>query len=522
LFANTSAALGYVNRYGRPMEQGEFNLLASFFYGHATLGATDSIALGPLGPLDDEALSERLGFAPFLDPKDEVAAGRQLEENINYIGALLADRVGRRVFAGTLANWREWALGARAYARMLIEQPSNAPKAVDGDDRRRAEIAAAGLQLRNELLELSRDRAVFDTFTQRHRMQVNALLTRLGEARDAWYAANVPAALLLGGIKQAPPLTLPAGIKGCDTGTSTLTRPDALTAEGQVAGPVRLAAKLNVATVELCWRAAQESITGPSLPGAGRVKKATVAVTVEAHTKLKDEPTSVAIGRRTIRIPDVEICWSEQIQPDPDRPGRWVWRCDEPEPSAHAVWAEAAARFEREATAAAVDDPQARDAAITRAKGKARDELDRLQRDLRVTLLSQLTDRVSRPPVHRAALAASGAKALLRDTVALGLPQAIAYDDLLHALLDGDQAILDLDGVARELVVPATAGLFPDQRDVDPVAALGDLAAARADRLDGVLARWHDLIASGTHQERHAVIEDTLDELEAARVVAYE
>jgi hypothetical protein len=515
VFANASAALGYVSRYGRPMDAETFNSLASFFYSHARESAKDSIALGPMGPLTDEALSERLGAAPFLDPLEEAPAGRQLEENIRYIGALLTQRTGRPILSGDLRNWREWALGARTYARMLIEQPSNAPDAVDGDDPRRSQIAADGEQLRNALLALSHDRPLYDVLTQRHRARVGGLLDELEKVRVQWFKEQqLEPAVALGA--QAPPLSLSDGVDDCLVGAGRLPRPHSLTGAGQVPVSVRLAAKVGAADASLCWAAGFVDITGPTAPGPGRTKRGTLAVTIDARLRIGNESAAVSIGKRTIHKPGVVICESEQ-----NAHGLWRWQCDEAELAATIHWGELKDRFEQEATPATADDPAARDAAIAKAADATRAKLDDLERALRIRLRDQLVNPEANPVARTSALAASGAKALLRDTVALGFPQAFGYDDVLRALLDGDQAILDLEGAAGQLAVPAETGLFPGQRDVNPVAALRELATTRADRLDEALGRWHDLVEAGQHRERHALIEDTLDELTAARVVAY-
>ena len=112
---------------GVPMAKNDFLECLSKFYTRATTVATNNVALGATqrgNPLDDAALVDQLG-GEYLDADayrppsgNEPTPYNQLEENVNYIGWLLGVRLGgTQVFTGRLPNYREWAVGSRAFAQ---------------------------------------------------------------------------------------------------------------------------------------------------------------------------------------------------------------------------------------------------------------------------------------------------------------------------------------------------------------------------------------------------------------------
>jgi hypothetical protein len=116
----------------------------------------------------------------------------------------------------------------------------------------------------------------------------------------------------------------------------------------------------------------------------------------------------------------------------------------------------------------------------------------------------------------------SGAKALLDSFITLGLPSAVANDDLLRALMFGSQRVAD-DGVVTDfygIAISNTTMLTTTQLLTDTRAALNLLAVQRTNRLDSLLRQYLDAIGANTHAEAFDLIADARLELRLAQRLA--
>jgi hypothetical protein len=155
---------------------------------------------------------------------------------------------------------------------------------------------------------------------------------------------------------------------------------------------------------------------------------------------------------------------------------------------------------------------------LNKVSNDLQEQLRLLQLELYVKLFNELQSGSLRP----VALELSGAKALLDSFITLGLPSAVANDDLLRALMFGSQRAAD-DGVVTDIYAVAisntttitTAQLFTDTR-----AALNLLAVQRTNALDGLLKQYLDAIGANTHAETFDLIADARLELRLAQRLA--
>lgn len=180
LWNSIDSALGYRQRSGLLFEPGPFDNHASGFYTHAKpMGnAFDPIALGEdTGPIEDESVMTRLGSSNpsqgFIDPdrpESQLPIGSQLEENVNYLNTLAGSRFGGPLFSQRLPNIRDWSLAARAYARLLTEQPERAPLLPPGksSDTRLDDIEGVGKSARDQLVALGKNSSVFNRALENH------------------------------------------------------------------------------------------------------------------------------------------------------------------------------------------------------------------------------------------------------------------------------------------------------------------------------------------------------------------
>jgi hypothetical protein len=114
-----------------------------------------------------------------------------------------------------------------------------------------------------------------------------------------------------------------------------------------------------------------------------------------------------------------------------------------------------------------------------------------------------------------------GAKALIDSFITLGMPDALAADDFLRAMLYGTQSLVDSRQI-QERYASAYADALPDggnrQGSTNPRLAIRSAAKERSSALGASLARYRELIGEQKHTETFAVIDTALSKSEAVAV----
>jgi hypothetical protein len=164
-------AIGYRSRSadGLPMSQESFNEYESFFYTWATDSAFDLVALGP--PLD--------GSRSYIDAVFSQLALFPVDTNVNHLREL-PFRLGWRpaLSPDRLPNPSFWAIAARAYSQLLLENPD---RVLPVHRNRLREIEGQGRQLRTAIAAVATE----DTAQRTRSKLFNELLDQYeGHARE--------------------------------------------------------------------------------------------------------------------------------------------------------------------------------------------------------------------------------------------------------------------------------------------------------------------------------------------------
>ena len=156
---HADGALGYQEHYkGAPIPVATFKEAESFFYSWATNDAK----------LGSWTAPEAKTYDNDGEVKDQLAKF-PLEMNLNYLSGLTKAKWGRAFLSQVAPNPRIWALGARAYARLMSEWPTLA-NSISGS--RAENLAALGETLRADLSRI----ALLKTSDGTNRLLLDALL----------------------------------------------------------------------------------------------------------------------------------------------------------------------------------------------------------------------------------------------------------------------------------------------------------------------------------------------------------
>ena len=518
-----NAGIGSRARTGQLMTRLELDRdFLSPFYTHADVTARSTIALGATTrPGEWRDLPSELPQAPFL-ASDVTVPNRltgQLEENVNYIAGVAATRLGLTpLFDTALPNYRDWALAARGYARMLVEQPESAPLPAGGSNGRLDALERTGTALQRNLGKLAAHPTLFTRALEEHGKRSEALVTALRGVEKAFLdKLGITGEILYGGPSRPIEMATPAAVKQCGL-SAGLSTPANVTADAFVPPELRVAAAVGLGGAELCWEASWTDVRG----GPTRYSPSYGTVVLQLRSVYEGR----TVVSRTLRMPDQLYCTWTNVAESPGRP-QWEQSCVD------AAW-HVLQRWERGLKAGfAAEAVLASDGAYVDAiREKVRKRLDELQAALRLALRDAIRQRPDAPDTAaRAALEVTGAKVLAQNLVGLGLPVAAMRDDWMPMLLAGDQSILDEEIAVTELQPvsldppekdPGGPSPFVQhQRDMDPVKRIADRDAERRTQLGKAIAFWQQAVREGRHHEYHEVIEATMDQLALARQAAY-
>ena len=289
-----------------------------------------------------------------------------------------------------------------------------------------------------------------------------------------------------------------------------------MTNAGSFAPQYSTAQKLGLGTPHMCWTT---SWTNHRTVGSdfNHTKRKLATLNIDFFAKY-DEAGGESRTVRTYHLTGSEytLCNWEWVEENPHAPPHWKYRCNAP-----ISWDEdwdggLKAAFQNGATAGAPDA-----ALAAEVLGDNRRWLDETQRALQAHLLADAQ-------VKAGAKEASGAKALIRSAATLAFPSTLRRHELFHSLLYGNQSLLDTQSVTAGFAPPVTEAGELDgdmwertQRDVDLLKQFKDASSARLPKLRKVVGDWQDLAAAGKLVNAPQVIEETLEQLELAKLVAY-
>ncbi|MBA2953332.1 hypothetical protein GON03_03330 [Nocardioides sp. MAH-18] len=486
------SALGYRRRTHHDLPPDDYVDASSQYYVWATRHAYDEASSGPA---QRDYSPERVAVE---------LASYALDVNANYL-ALLPTSWGLPALASDrLANAHDWMLGARAYLTLALDYPGLAQH----DHALRSEarsLMASGLQLQGFERAISGGlptaygnatlNPLFATILQKY----DGALALLGQAisdTEKAYAARTAHLDPFGGVDQVLPYASDLSTLGCALDGDGIPVPQrtlpitAGTALRIAPGPVRIMSyapgavgrgKLTICRGGL-WDDYEDKVVGKR-----EITTAELYATI--GSKFNGKPLlSQRVGLRRYTLCSVDTTDPDQVCPD------------EPDPVAlvQANWITSVEPALDADTAVSVADQGLLDQLTAGAKA----HLEFHQRaELTAVGNSFTTDAATRD----AAAQMTGLVAALRAYVQTGLPVALASDEMLAGMLNGDTRMLDEDAAKRlsswyysAAVTSRATGVEPwqsilaaakDRENAFATALGGDLAAERRAGLkDGSLA----------------------------------
>jgi len=493
-----NGAINYKARTGADMPyQPDFVNNENVFQTWGTINAFDALSIGPSQRkfTDDQVLAE-LNALP-------------LDANINYLNGWLIAH-GLTPFATTqLANARDWTFASRAYAQMGLDWPQHMQR-ISAD--RQAALDAVGANLENATRHISTldtaggpqgNKPLFNGVLDYYKGKLTQLDTALLNASNA-FTQEVQASRLqrtqpfdlYGGIDQL--LTYqPAEFDPMTCGnpaTWPFIGPPGLKNLVPNVNRYILADYFKLGTIKVCisaaWVDPEVIFCNPKLGcKIGNHYQITIDVLFN----------DVSIERRVLKFGELEEAHG-------DAQSQLIQRWND---------ATLRARFVTDSVSEAPTPELAtqRAATLDKVTTDTTQTLFNLQHELYGKLFTELTTGSLRP----VALELSGAKALLDSFITLGLPRAVSDDDLMRALLFGNQRVVD-DGLASDtyaisFIQPITqAQIMSDTR-----IALNQVATERIDALDVLIGQYLDAIGTSAHVESFDLIADARLDLHLAR-----
>lgn len=174
---------------------------------------------------------------------------------------------------------------------------------------------------------------------------------------------------------------------------------------------------------------------------------------------------------------------------------------DVEEPAAYTArrWGNLQPRFEQEAQPVALTPEQA--AARAALYGELGGALEARLGSYQQTLYRRILGELNAGSLQGAAAEVAGARSLLDNVATLGLAHAVSSDDLLHAMLYGNQRLVDAGQVMQTYAISGTQPITGTALLSNPRLALDRTAEARRLAFGGMVDKYLAAIAAQTHVE---------------------
>lgn len=505
-----NGGLGYAERTGSPMPyQPDFVGFENVLHSWATVHSFDPLNAGPVQRDygDAQVLAELTAYP--------------LDSNINYLNGWLAVHNLPAIAGDRLASPRDWLFASRAYAQLGLEWPEHMRRI---NPERQAELDQIGLDLEEAMRNLSTvqtpsgpqgNSLLYTTVMTYYQSKLETLDSSM-QGLEAAFMAELQNNLrpgqpfkLHGGITQTVPFTTDGFTKmNYGNPVFTLPPPSNLTIPNynqynladyfQIFGAER--SRLSVVG-EFFFSSNDEASTQLPPPGCPPVCPLTMDLKVSVSAHYSD-----------VAILNLELmAGSVTVQAGTDATEYVV-----------SHWGELKPRFEMEAVEVSPSPElaQQRAALLNEVTTQLQKRLATFQQALYGQIFSELTIGSLRTKTVEAA----GTKALLDSLVILGLPRALAKDEFFHAMLFGNQQLVDDSEVLQSYAMSATQLITEVNVLVNPRLAIKQTADERRTAFVEMLTQYLDAITAQTHVEGPDYIANTRSILNLtmriARVVA--
>lgn len=495
-----NGGLGYQQRTGDPMPyEPQFVDFENTLQGWGTIHAFDAVNAGPTQRdySDGQVLAELSAYP--------------LDSNLNYLNGWVVAH-GLPPFSDKrLPSPRDWLFASRAYTQLGLEWPQHMRRI---DPQRQAALDQVGTDLETAMHNLSTqltpngpqgNSLLYTTVISYYQSKVDAV----GQAIHTMEGAYVDDVRvhrlqrtdpfdLYGGIDQALAYQA-AGFQQMSYGDSggTLPLPSNLV--------IPNFNRYTLAEYFKLFGAEQASITLDGFMSNVHVVP-NCTPQPDACPLQGDLSVDVAVHYGDVKIYELALAAGSVILP--------VIGIDVESPTDYIVnnWATLKPRFEAQATEVvpAPDLAQQRAALLDDMSSKLEQRLASYQQEFDVKVQKEMTQGSLKPLATELA----GAKALLESFVALGLPRAAAGDEFLHAMLYGNQQLVDDSQIEQSYALSATQPITEMNVISNPRVSLAVVAGQRVDALRGLLKRYLDAITSGNHVEAADYVANTRRDLD--------
>lgn len=496
-----NGGLGYQKRTGLQMPfQPDFINYENIFQSWATIHAFDPLESGPSQrDYSPGALLNELNAFP-------------IDSNINYLNGWLVANGYPAISNKHLPSPRDWLFATRAYNQLGLEWPQHMKRI---DPQRQAQLIAIGDDLVAAMHNLSTLTAItgtqgnhllFSTVITYYQDKVDRLDQSLQSAVEAPFVQDVQANRLqrtqsfdlYGGIDQNLDYQAPELSNMTCGGTDlSMPAPNNLKALTPTFNRYNLAEYFKLGTISACARGVllnRKVVCPPKNPDLCEVQgNLKVIVTVSfANTPLTI--LSVDGGFTTLSDNEDEANYIHQnwflFQP-------MFESAPEVEPLS----------AQQEANRTALLEKTTLDLQST--LGSLQHELD-----------ARAVNALSTGSLHPASIELAGAKTLLDSFVTLGLPSAVESDDFLHAMLYGNQQLMDDQQILQSYTLSATQPITATDLTINPRLVIAQKADQRQALLHGLVEKYLDAITAQTYSEPVDYIADANKELEITMLIA--
>lgn len=490
-----NGGLNYQARTGQPMPfQPDFVNYENLFQTWGTIHAFDALATGPSQrDFSDGALLAELNALP-------------LDANLNYLNSWLQLHGVPALSSSRLASPRDWLFASRAYGQLGVEWPQHMTQI---DAQRQSALTAVGTDLEQAIRNISTvngstgpqgNHQLFDTVVGFYNGKVTTLHSKLSEIEAAYITERLgatPLVDLFGGVDQVSSYESPEWTTFTCKGTSGgLATPNGLKADIPGLSRYHLAEALGLAQLGVCVGA---ELLNPQT--SCNPKLGTCFTTGELEITISATVDDVPVLRRKKSVGSLTLKdFAEPLD-------RVIDHWSEYKPALEGFTSDALTSPERTQRAELL-------AQITT---KIHNTLAKYQHELYGRMLTAL---VAPGPLHPLAVETTGGQQLLVKLTTLGLAEAVENDEFFHALLYGNQQLVDDNQIANSLAISATQSVTDTQITVNARQLMQARTTERLTLFTELLNGYLDAIGTAAHVETNATLADARRDLKLAVQIA--
>jgi len=490
-----NGGLNYQARTGQPMPfQPDFVNYENLFQTWGTIHAFDALATGPSQrDFSDGALLAELNALP-------------LDANLNYLNSWLQLHGVPALANSRLASPRDWLFASRAYGQLGVEWPEHMTQI---DPQRQAALTAVGTDLENAIRRIATvdtaagpqgNHQLFDALLGFYNGKITALHSKLTDIETGYITERfgaTPLVDLFGGVDQVASYESPAWTTlTCNGAITGLATPLGLKEEIPGLSRYHLAEVLGLAHLDVCVAAELLDPQTSCNPKLG-VCFTTGTLEVTLSATVDDVP----VLRRQVQPGVITL---KGIEPALDYViDHW-----------EAIKIELQGFTPDRLTPAEHTQRAALLAAITT---KLHNTLAGYQQELYGRMLTAL---VAPGPLHPLAVETTGSQQLLVKVTTLGLAEAVENDEFFHALLYGNQQLVDDNQIANSLAISATQTVTDTQITVNARQLMQERTTERLTLFTELLNGYLAAIGAATHVETNVTLADARRDLKLAVQIA--